>query len=82
VVELAVPGSQPVTLGLLGFGGAVVRIQPIRSWKEPLRLEKCEPASPLLRGPGAYSEAINIRSAAWSISSSSPKFSAVRSALD
>ena len=27
---LAVPGSQPVTLGLLGFGGAVICIQPLK----------------------------------------------------
>jgi hypothetical protein len=47
-----------------------------------LRLETCEPAAPFLRDLGAYSEAINIRSAAWSISSSSPEFSAMRSALD
>jgi hypothetical protein len=71
-----------MTLGLLGFGGAVTRVQPFKSWTEPLRLETCEPASPLLRGLGAYSEAINIRSAAWSISSSSREFSAMRSALD
>src|SRR6516164_5936994 len=55
---------RPVTLGLLSFGGAVIRIQPFICWVEPLRLETCEPASPLLRGLGACSEAINIRSAA------------------
>jgi hypothetical protein len=69
-------------LGLLGFGGAVIRIQPLIGWTEPVRLETCKPASPSLRDLGAYSEAINIRSAAWSTSSSSPKLSAVRSALD
>jgi hypothetical protein len=81
VVGLAVPGSQPVTLGLLGFGGAMIRVQPLIGWMEPSRLETCEPASPLLRGLGAFSEAINIQTA-WSTSSSSPKFSAMRSALD
>jgi hypothetical protein len=69
------------TFGLLGFGGAVVRMQPLIGWTEPLRLETREPAAPYLRGLGAYSEAINIQSAARSISSSSPKFAAVRSAL-
>jgi hypothetical protein len=29
VVGLAVPGSQPVTLGLPGFGGALIRVQPL-----------------------------------------------------
>jgi hypothetical protein len=48
----------------------------------PSRLEMCEPASPFLRGLGAFSEAINIQSAAWSTSSSSPKLSMLRSALD
>ena len=71
-----------MTLDLLGFGGAAIRAQPHIGWTEPLRLETCEPALPFLRGLGAYSEAINIRSAAWSISSSSPKLSAVRWALD
>jgi hypothetical protein len=71
-----------MTLGLLGYGGAVIHIQPLIGWTEPLRLETCEPESPLLRGLGGSSEAINIRSAAWSISSSSPKFLALRLALD
>jgi hypothetical protein len=82
VVGLSVPGSQPVTLGLRGFSGAAIPIQPQIGWMKSLRLETCQPAVPFLRGLGAYSEAINIQSAAWSISSSSREFSAMRSALD
>jgi hypothetical protein len=41
VVGLAVPGSQPVTLGLLGFGGASIRPSPLGLEEDPDAL-KCE----------------------------------------
>ena len=33
--------SHGMTLGLLGYAGAVIRIQPLIGWTEPLRLETC-----------------------------------------
>jgi hypothetical protein len=70
-----------MTLGLSGDGGALVRLQPIIGWIESLRLEMRKPAAPHSRGLAAYSKAIKVQSAAWSISSSSREFSAMRSAL-
>jgi hypothetical protein len=73
---------KPLTLGLSGFGGASITLQPLLGWREPLRLETYEPASPLSRGLGGSSEAISIQFATRSISSSSREFSAMHSVLD
>jgi hypothetical protein len=35
-----------MTLGLLGYAGAVIRIQPLIGWTELLRLEMGDPGSP------------------------------------
>jgi len=71
-----------MTLGRPSFGGALIPLQPSWTGGRPVRLETCEPASPFLRGLGGSSEVITYHFVARSISSSSPKFSAMRSALD
>ncbi len=73
---------QPVTLGLSGFGVELVCLQPIVGWKKTLTPGDEEACIAVYRGLGDFSEAIKNHSVARSISSSSPLFSALRSALD
>ena len=79
-VGLSFQTSQPLKLGLPGFGGASVCLQPIVGWRTmtPGDVRACiavlSRSGRLLRGDEEL--------VAWSISSSSPLFSALRSAAD
>ena len=73
--------SQPMTLGLSGFGGESIRYQPMVGWKKigtPFDVKAFKPIFEVWEVPPRRSR---THSLAWSISSSSPKFSALSSAL-
>jgi hypothetical protein len=78
---LSFEASQPMTVG--PRASAALRSVSSRRWTggRPWRLETWEPASPSFRGPGVFSRALKSHFVARSISSSSPKSSALRSAL-
>ena len=81
-VGLAVEGIPTDDARLLGIGGASLDFQPIITQRRTTPPKDVRAWLARLRGPGGSSEALRNVSFARSISSSSPRFSALRSALD
>jgi hypothetical protein len=65
--------SQRMTLGLVGFGGALIHFQPIKGWNKTVAPCDVRASFAVFSRSGRLVQALKNHSVAQSISSSSPK---------
>jgi hypothetical protein len=70
-----------MALGLSGFGGELVQYQPMMRWRKTSTSRDVRASIAVLQGPGGFLQGELQSLPRPEHSSSSPKFSALRSAL-